>query len=110
MDAAGRPHDRARLRKEAGTTATFALVIMSSVTYAAPPEVRLTRVPEAGLQPLVAAGADGVVHLVYYKGDPKAGDLFYVRREKGGSEFGVPVRVNSSPGSAATIGTIRGGR
>jgi hypothetical protein len=53
-------------------------------------------------------GIDGVVHVVYYKGETKAGDLFYVRREKPGSEFGAPVRVNSEAGSAASIGTIRG--
>jgi hypothetical protein len=74
------------------------------------PEVRVSRVPEAGLQPLAAVGSDGTLHLIYFKGDARAGDLLYVRREKGAADFGAPVRVNSESGSAAALGTIRGGQ
>ena len=35
-------------------------------------KVILTRVPNGGIQPQVAVDATGVVHMVYYKGDPCA--------------------------------------
>lgn len=64
--------------------------------------------PEGGLQPQVAVGGDGTVHLVYFKGDPASGDLFYVRRAPGQEDFSDPIRVNTQPGSAVAVGTIRG--
>lgn len=71
-------------------------------------EVTTTRVPEGGLQPQALKSQDGVLHLVYFKGDPKAGDLFYVRRWSDAAPFSKPLRVNSKAGSAIAIGTIRG--
>jgi hypothetical protein len=50
------------------------------------------------------------VHLIYLKGDPAAGDIYYTRREAGKEAFGAPVRVNSQSGSAVAMGTIRGGQ
>ncbi|MBL6764105.1 MAG: hypothetical protein ISQ14_04050, partial [Verrucomicrobiae bacterium] len=41
--------------------------------------VSVQRVPEEGLQPRVAVGRDGTVHLIYFKGDARAGDVFYCR-------------------------------
>src|SRR5262249_43609235 len=46
----------------------------------------------------------------YFKGDPGAGDLYYVRREPGKTAFSDPLRVNSQAGSAVATGTIRGGQ
>jgi hypothetical protein len=71
-----------------------------------PARVRLLRVPDRGIQP--QADGNGVVHLIYYKGDPRAGDLFYVRSENGASSFSHPLRVKSYPGSAIAMGNIRG--
>ncbi len=71
-------------------------------------KVTLTRVPDGGLQPQVAVDTEGVLHLVYYKGDAAKGDLYYVRSSDGGATFSQPVRVNSQPGSAVAAGTIRG--
>ncbi len=71
-------------------------------------EVRLQRVPGGGLQPQAVMDAKGVLHLVYLKGDPKACDVFYSRREPGKTEFSAPLRVNSQSGSAVAVGTIRG--
>ena len=48
------------------------------------------------------------MHLIYFKGDPAAGDVFYVRRDAGAEPFSEPLRVNSHPGSAIATGTIRG--
>jgi hypothetical protein len=70
--------------------------------------VRLCRIPESGLQPQVAVDDMGCLHLVYYTGDPRKGDLLYVKSEDGGTSFSRPIRVNSDPGSAIAIGTIRG--
>lgn len=52
--------------------------------------------------------AQGVLHLIYFKGDPAGGDIFYVRQQPGGGDFSKPIRVNSQPGSAVALGTIRG--
>ncbi len=71
-------------------------------------EMILTRVPEGGLQPQALVGSDGTLHLVYFRGDPKAGDLSYARRTNGSGEFTKPIRVNAQPGAAIAIGTIRG--
>src|SRR5262245_40254038 len=73
---------------------------------AALPTVDVQRVPHAGLQPEIAIGRDGVIHLVYFTGTPAAGDLFYVSSGDGGRSFSGPLRVNSQPGSAIATGTI----
>jgi hypothetical protein len=67
----------------------------------------LLRVPSDGIQPQVAVDARGVVHLVYFKGEPANGDIFYTR-SKDGAHFEHPLRVNSHPGSAIAVGNIRG--
>lgn len=74
----------------------------------APPRVALLRVPEHGIQPCAAIDDDGGLHLIYFQGDPKAGDIFYVRKPAGAEKFSPPLRVNSQPGSAIAVGTIRG--
>jgi hypothetical protein len=64
--------------------------------------------PDGGIQPQAAIDADGVIHLVYFQGTPAGGDLVYVRNEPGQAGFSPPVRVNSQPGSAVALGSIRG--
>jgi hypothetical protein len=71
--------------------------------------VELIRLPEGGLQPQAILGEEGALHLLYFKGDPAGGDLFYRHRAPGATAFADPVQVNSQPGSAIAIGTIRGG-
>jgi hypothetical protein len=73
-------------------------------------KVTLLRVPNGGIQPQALADARGTLHLIYFQGEPAAGDLFYVRREPGQERFSDPLRVNSRPGSAIAIGTVRGGQ
>ncbi len=70
--------------------------------------VRLVRTPEGGLQPQVAVGPGGDVHLVYLKGDPKACDVCYSVRKAGDTTFSQAVKVNSEAGSAIALGTVRG--
>src|SRR6202043_3016131 len=72
--------------------------------------VHLGRVPDGGLQPQAVVDNQGTVHLIYYKGDPGHGDIFYVRSNDWGANFSAPVRVNSQPGSAVALGSIRGAR
>jgi hypothetical protein len=72
------------------------------------PRPVLLRVPNHGIQPQAAVDARGVVHLLYFKGDPGAGDVFYTT-SKDGVHFKHAIRVNSQPGSAIAIGNIRGG-
>jgi hypothetical protein len=76
----------------------------------APGRVRLLKTPDGGIQPQAVLDARGVLHLLYYKGDPAAGDLYYVRRGPGQERFSAPLRVNSQPGSAIAVGSIRGGQ
>jgi hypothetical protein len=71
-------------------------------------EVKLLRTPNGGLQPQAALDELGILHLVYFTGEPQGGDLYYVRRDAGRTEFTSPMRVNSEPGSAVAVGTIRG--
>jgi hypothetical protein len=65
------------------------------------------RVPSHGIQPQVAVDARGVVHLLYFKGEPGGGDVFYTR-SRDGAHFQPALRVNSQPGSAIATGNIRG--
>lgn len=71
-------------------------------------EVVVRSVPHEGIQPQVAVDARGAVHLIYFAGDPKRGDVFYTRQEAGDEAFGSPMRVNRRDGSAIAVGTIRG--
>lgn len=66
--------------------------------------------PNSGIQPQAVVDARGTLHLIYFKGEEGAGDLFYVRREAGKERFSDPLRVNSRPGSAVAIGSVRGGQ
>ena len=83
---------------------------VSSLAPSKPPIATLVRVPHDGIQPEVAVDARGVLHLLYFAGEPHAGNLFYVRSTDFGATFSNPVRVNSESGSAIATGTIRGGQ
>jgi hypothetical protein len=69
--------------------------------------VRVLSVPNNGIQPQIVVAEDRV-HLVYFAGDPKHGDILYARSDDFGRTFSPPVQVNSQPGSAIAIGAIRG--
>jgi hypothetical protein len=71
-------------------------------------DVRLLRVPNSGIQPSVLVESTGAWDVLYYGGDPKNGDLFFGRSVDRGKTFSAPLRVNSQPGSALALGTIRG--
>jgi hypothetical protein len=77
-------------------------------THAESGKVTLVRTPSGGIQPQALVDEGGALHLIYFTGDPAAGDVFYVRRESGKTEFSSPLRVNSQPGSVVAGGTVRG--
>ena len=70
--------------------------------------IGFVRVPQGGIQPQAVIDSRGIMHLVYFSGDPKQGDVFYVHSNDNGATFSTPLRVNSQPGSAIAMGTIRG--
>nr|MDQ2687308.1 hypothetical protein [Armatimonadota bacterium] len=85
------------------------LLVSVGQSFAAP--VSLLQTPNDGIQPQAVVDAGGTLHLLYYKGDPAHGDLFYVHKKLGqDGPFSVPLRVNSQSHSAIATGTIRGGQ
>ena len=70
--------------------------------------IRVHRLPGGGLQPQVAIDEQGILHLTYFSGDPRQGNVFYVKSGDGARTFSQPLQVNSQPGSAIATGTIRG--
>jgi hypothetical protein len=70
----------------------------------------VVRAPNGGIQPQAVVDGGGVVHLLYFAGDPKHGDLYYVKSRDYGATWSAPLRVNSAPGAAIAAGTIRGGQ
>lgn len=70
-------------------------------------EIRLLRTPDAGIQPQ-AVVEDGAVHLIYFKGEPRAGDVYYVRSRTSPVKWSEPIRVNSRPSSVIAMGSVRG--
>ena len=92
-----------------GTACLLVQVLTVPGRAAEPVEVRTERVPEGGLQPVVMTGG-GMVHLVYLTGDPKAADIHEVQRKVGGGAWSSPRTVNSEPGAAVALGSVRGPR
>jgi hypothetical protein len=72
--------------------------------------VTLVRTPEGGIQPQAVVDNAGTAHLLYFKGDPGHGDLFYARMPDGATTFSAALRVNSEPGSVIATGSVRGGQ
>ena len=86
------------------------LYSMASRAPGATPTVKALSVPDDGIQPQALVDTQGVLHLIYFRGEPGNGDLFYVRRGPQDTAFSSPLRVNSEAGSAIATGTVRGGQ
>src|SRR5580765_6584281 len=76
----------------------------------AAPRVEIVATPGAGIQPQAIVDSSGTIHLIYFKGEPAGGDLYYVRRRSAETSFTAPIRVNSDDGSAIATGSVRGGQ
>ncbi len=75
-----------------------------------PPRVEFVPTPDRGVQPQAVVDGSGTIHLVYLRGDPGASDVDYAARRSDETSFGPSIRVNSEPGTALAIGTVRGAR
>ncbi|MEX2214913.1 MAG: hypothetical protein WD768_12335 [Phycisphaeraceae bacterium] len=84
------------------------LLGFASQVSAAEALVTTVRVPDGGLQPQVAVDEKGTIHLIYFKGEPRAGDAFYVTSKDSGATWSKALRVNSEEGSVVAAGNIRG--
>jgi hypothetical protein len=84
------------------------LILFLTTASAEVPRVKVIAAPDNGIQPQAAVDQKGVVHLIYFKGEPRAGDIFYVRREAAQENFSKPIQVNKQPRTAMAIGSIRG--
>lgn len=82
------------------------LAALPSIGSAATVEV--VRLPAGTLQPVAVTDSEGTVHWVWLQGEPAACDVFYQRWPGGVPPSTPPLRVNSRPGSAIAIGTVRG--
>ena len=88
--------------------AALLFCFLTGVARAEVPSVTRASVPDGGIHPQVQTDTQGRLHLIYFKGEPRHGDIFYARSDDGGASFTRPLRVNSHPNSAVIIGTIRG--
>jgi hypothetical protein len=97
-----------------GVALGLLLVVPAMADYslrAHPPriaKITLLRTPNDGIQPQTVLASDGVLHMIYFKGDASAGDVEYVRRGPSVTEFSQPIRVNSEARSVVAIGAVRG--
>ena len=89
---------------------TSALAVLLLSPGSASSSVDLRRVPNGGIQPQIVKDSVGTTHLLYYSGDARNGDLFYVKSKDDGTSWSKPIRVNHEPGNAIAMGTIRGGQ
>ena len=72
--------------------------------------VSLLRLPEGARLPRAAVDGKGTMHVVYFQGEPRAGDLLHVSRAAGAADWSEPRHVNSEPGTVVGIGPIDGGQ
>lgn len=82
------------------------LAALAGNTDATP--VQLLRVPNGGIQPQSARDERGRLHMIYFKGEARSGDVFYVWSDDNGATFSPPLAVNSQTGRAIAAGNVRG--
>ena len=76
---------------------TLFLAYAADAACAASP-VTILKTPNGGIQPQAVVDARGTLHLIYFKGEAAAGDLFYIRRDAGQERFSDPLRSSTAPG------------
>lgn len=97
------------IRPLSSAFAIFAALFTAQAAVAdSTPAVRMLRLPHGAIQPQVAVGDDGTVHLIYFRGDAQHGDLSYTRLNEGDTSFGPTMAINQQAGSAIAMGNIRG--
>lgn len=83
-------------------------LLLLCVALGAAVPVRFDRVPEGGIQPQIVAQENGMLHLLWFKGEAMGGDVFYARKTAGAKDYSKAIRVNRHAGSAIAAGTMRG--
>ena len=85
------------------------LTALNTFTYAGDGvSVTTMRAPSGGIQPQVTVDDRGTIHMIYFVGSVRAGDILYMRSTDGGETFTPAVRVNNQANSAIALGTVRG--
>jgi hypothetical protein len=82
-------------------------LLMPAALFADTDTVEVLPTPEQGIQPRALVDGKGVLHLLWYAGSAKGGNLFHATRQAD-KTWSTPVKVNSIPDSAVAAGTIRG--
>jgi hypothetical protein len=89
------------------STCLYAASASNIPTKAAGTGVTAVALPDGGIQPQALVDAGGIIHVVYFSGDPAGGDLYYARLTDK-QKWSAPVLVNSIRGSALATGSVRG--
>src|SRR6185437_17018558 len=84
------------------------LPLLIACLAATTPNVTVQRVPQNGIEPAAIVDARGTIHLLYFIGDPKAGDLVYCDSAPGSIKFTRGQGVNTKPKSVNILGAVRG--
>jgi hypothetical protein len=92
------------------TFRAFLVVWLLLATCSIAADVSLRHLPDNGLEPDVAVDSAGRIHLIYFAGKAKAGDVLYRTSSDGGATFSDSTRVNSQADAACIIGAVRGPR
>jgi len=79
------------------------LLLALSANLAAGQHVKLIATPDDGIQPRAAVDSKGAVHLIYFKGDPKGGDIFYVSPRTRREKVFQTMAVNTQPHTAMAL-------
>src|SRR3954463_15372387 len=109
-EGGGRVADMKTLALAIGVGALLSLSFTAPSAMNSNVAVALVRVPQGGIQPEATVDSHGTLHLLYFAGEARGGNLFYVRSTDYGRTFSTPIRVNGQEGSAIATGTIRGGQ
>ncbi len=102
------PARLARRRPGSALPALLAFLVAAAAAARADEALTILRTPGGGIQPQAAVDARGTLHLIYFTGEAKAGDIWYVRQEAGSTQVSPPLRVNSQNAAAMAIGSVRG--
>lgn len=82
--------------------------IALSVTVSEAGKVITQKTPNDGIQPRALVDSKGDLHLIYFKGEPMGGSVFYIKQKKDSDSWTNPIRVNSIDSSVVAVGTMRG--
>ena len=92
------------------STTALLLGLLAASPEADPPRVEVVEIPGGGVQPQAVVDSEGVIHLVFLRGAAEASDVYHASRKPSETTFTTPILVNSEPGTAIAMGTVRGAR